>query len=131
MDRVRRRARGHGLALVALACLLATLPVRGEYGDVILNQRAEAAGERPVIFPHWFHRIRFRCKVCHQELGFEMRAGANDITMDDISAGKFCGVCHNGEIAWSAEFCDLCHTGKRGLGTRIVGGHQTGGPGRW
>lgn len=126
-----RRVRGPCTALVVLASLLVCLPAWAEYGDVVLNQRAEAAGERPVIFPHWFHRIRFKCKVCHQELGFEMRAGANNITMDDISAGRFCGVCHNGEIAWSAEFCDLCHSGRYGLETRIIGGHQTGGPGRW
>ncbi len=105
--------------------------VQAEYADVIINKRAEAEGMRPVIFPHWFHRMRFRCKVCHSELGFEMRAGANDITMADIIDGKFCGMCHNGEIAWSVENCDICHSGKFGLKSRIVGGHQTGGPGRW
>jgi len=102
-----------------------------EYADVILNNRAETGGVRPVIFPHWFHRIRFRCKVCHHELGFEMRAGANEVTMDDISDGKFCGMCHNGEVAWSAENCDLCHSGQPGLKSHIEGGSETGGPGRW
>ena len=113
--------------------LAAGLCVTGsaEYGDVVLNKRAEREGVRPVIFPHWFHRIRFRCKVCHSELGFEMRAGANDVTMNDIVEGKFCGACHNGEIAWSTEHCDLCHSGLPGLNSGIRGGHQTGGPGRW
>ena len=115
------------LSVLALAAIGAS----AEYGDVILNRYAEQAGMRPVIFPHWFHRIRFRCKVCHQELGFEMRAGANDVTMDDIIAGRYCGMCHNGEVAWSVENCDLCHTGRPGLTSRIIGGHQTGGPGRW
>jgi len=86
---------------------------------------------RPVIFPHWFHRIRFRCKVCHHELGFEMRAGANRVTMGDIYDGKFCGMCHNGEVAWGLENCNLCHSGKPGLPSGIRGGHQTLGPGRW
>ena len=86
---------------------------------------------RPVVFPHWFHRIRFRCKVCHSELGFEMRAGANDVTMNEIVKGKFCGTCHNGEIAWSTENCGLCHSGLPGLKSRIYGGHETLGPGRW
>jgi len=117
--------------LPTLIGLSLALPVAAEYADVILNKRAEAEGMRPVIYPHWFHRIRFRCKVCHSELGFEMRAGANDITMADIIDGKFCGMCHNGEVAWSVENCDLCHSGRPGLKTRIVGGHQTGGPGRW
>lgn len=102
-----------------------------EYGDVILNRYAEKSDMRPVVFPHWFHRIRFRCKVCHHELGFEMRAGANDVTMDDIIAGRYCGMCHNGDVAWSVENCDLCHSGRPGLKSRIIGGHQTGGPGRW
>lgn len=102
-----------------------------EYGDVILNKRSESEGVRPVIFPHWFHRIRFRCKVCHGELGFEMRAGANLVTMGDIIDGKFCGACHNGEIAWPTENCDLCHSGKPGLESGIMGGHETMGPGVW
>ncbi|MCU7804893.1 MAG: cytochrome c3 family protein [Candidatus Thiodiazotropha sp. (ex Lucinoma borealis)] len=113
------------------AALLAVSPAMAEYGDVILNNYAEKEGMRPVVFPHWFHRIRFRCKVCHNELGFEMKVGSNDVTMTDIIEGKFCGMCHNGNIAWSVENCDLCHSGKPGLKPRIVGGHQTGGPGRW
>ncbi len=122
-----------GLLAIVLVAALAwpATPARGEYADVILNKRADAEGVRPVIFPHWFHRIRFRCKVCHHELGFEMRAGANDVTMADIAEGKFCGMCHNGEIAWSAENCDLCHAGKPGIKPGIRGGHETLGPGRW
>lgn len=112
--------------------LLAIAPqATAEYGDVVLNRRAEKEGVRPVIFPHWFHRIRFRCKVCHAELGFKMRVGSNDFKMSDIVEGRFCGACHNGEIAWPPDQCDLCHSGKRGLPTGIVGGHETGGPGRW
>ena len=116
---------------LALGLLLTVLPAAAEYGDVVLNRYAEKEGMRPVVFPHWFHRIRFRCKVCHNELGFEMRAGANDVTMGDIIEGRFCGMCHNGEIAWTVENCDLCHSGRPGLKSGIFGGHQTGGPGRW
>ncbi len=97
------------LILCYMGVIFSSTPLRAEYADVVLNKRAEVEGVRPVIFPHWFHRIRFRCKVCHSELGFEMRAGANDITMEDIIDGKFCGMCHNGEIAWPVENCDLCH----------------------
>jgi len=111
--------------------LLISGMVIAEYGDVTLNKYSEKEGMRPVIFPHWFHRIRFRCKVCHYELGFEMRAGANDINMDAISDGQYCGLCHNGEIAWSAENCDLCHSGKPGLKSGIYGSHRTLGPGKW
>lgn len=116
-----------GAAIIALA----TAPAAAEYADVVLNKRSEKEGVRPVIFPHWFHRIRFQCRVCHYELGFKMRVGANDVTMNQISEGKFCGACHNNDIAWGADRCDLCHSGKPGLPTGIYGGHETGGPGRW
>ncbi|GBE07323.1 hypothetical protein BMS3Bbin11_01805 [bacterium BMS3Bbin11] len=120
------------LGLSTLVLLIFCMSVaKAEYGDVVLNKHAEEEGVRPVIFPHWFHRIRFRCKVCHNELGFKMRAGANNVTMDEITEGKFCGMCHNGEIAWTVENCDLCHSGKPGLKSGIVGGHKTLGPGKW
>jgi c(7)-type cytochrome triheme protein len=123
-------------ALVAVAAVAAgaaavPAPVRAEYGDVVINRRAERGGVRPVVFPHWFHRIRFRCKVCHSELGFRMRAGANDVLMADIIDGRFCGMCHNGRTAWGAEQCDICHSGKPGLPPGIQGGNETRGPGRW
>lgn len=117
--------------IVCLVALGAQNKASAEYADVVINHNAEREGMRPVIFPHWFHRIRFRCKVCHHELGFIMRVGANNITMSDIIEGKFCGMCHNGEIAWSVENCDRCHVGRPGLPSGIQGGHQTGGPGRW
>lgn len=102
-----------------------------EYADVVLNKYSDSEGVRPVIFPHWFHRIRFQCRVCHQELGFEMRVGANKVTMEGIIDGKFCGACHNGEIAWSVDNCDLCHSALPGTKSSIRGGHRTMGPGTW
>jgi len=100
-----------------------------EYADVIINNHAEEEGVAPVIYPHWFHRIRYQCSVCHVELGIKTKAGGNGITMDRITRGEFCGACHNGEIAWSVENCDLCHSGRAGLETGIKGGHETLGPG--
>ena len=127
---MRTRRAAHAL-LLALAALAPAGAPRAEYGDVVINRRSDLEGVRPVVFPHWFHRIRFRCKVCHQELGFKMRAGANDVTMADIIDGRFCGMCHDNRIAWGPERCDLCHSGKPGLPAGIVGGAQTSGPGRW
>ena len=69
-----------------------------EYGDVVINEFSDEAGMRPVVFPHWFHRIRFRCKVCHGDLG---------------------GACHNGNVAWSIENCDLCHSGVPNTPTQV------------
>ena len=118
-------------ALLMVAALAAASTALAEYGDVVINRRSSENGVRPVVFPHWFHRIRFRCKVCHHELGFRMRAGSNDVRMTDLIDGKFCGMCHNNEIAWGVERCDLCHSGLPGLKSGIYGGHQTLGPGRW
>jgi c(7)-type cytochrome triheme protein len=90
-----------------------------EYGDVVLNNYSDAAGMRPAVFPHWFHRIRFRCKVCHSDLGFKFKAGGNQINMLKIFDGEFCGACHNGQIAWGVENCILCHSGVPGSRTRV------------
>lgn len=102
-----------------------------EYADVVLNKNSDKEGVRPVIFSHWFHRIRYQCRVCHQELGFEMRAGSNNVTMEGIIDGKFCGACHNGETAWSVDNCDLCHSALPETKSGIRGGHRTLGPGYW
>lgn len=69
-----------------------------------------AAGLPPARFPHWVHRSRYLCKSCHMEL-FVPKAGANLITMKEISSGKACGACHDGKTAFAAGFgaCDRCH----------------------
>ena len=90
-----------------------------EYGDVVINNYSDKAGMRPVVFPHWFHRIRFRCNVCHADIGFRFKAGGNDINMLKIFDGQFCGACHDGNTAWGVENCVLCHTGKPGLNTQV------------
>ena len=115
--------------ICALAMTLISPAVHGEYGDVTINNKAEKEGMRPVIFPHWIHRIRFTCNVCHNKEGFVMRAGFNNITMAEIDKGRFCGMCHNGEIAWAPDRCDMCHSGKPGLATGVQRGEQTRGPG--
>ena len=116
--------------LLALGLLLA-LPAAAEYGDVLIDRQSTKEGMRAVVFPHWFHRIRFRCKVCHSELGFKMRAGANLVQMNDIINGKFCGMCHNGQVAWAPDRCDLCHSAKKGVKPGIYGSSETTGPSRW
>ena len=109
-----------GLALaLALGLLAVPVPAQAEYGDVLINNHSDAAGVRPVVFPHWFHRVRFRCKVCHADLGFQFKAGGNQVNMLKIIDGQFCGACHNGELAWSVENCNLCHSAKPGTATQV------------
>jgi c(7)-type cytochrome triheme protein len=115
-----RRRPAIAAALAALVLLVVGItPAQAEYGDVVINNYSDAAGMRPVVFPHWFHRVRFRCKVCHADLGFQFKAGGNQINMLKIIDGQFCGACHNGEIAWSAENCNLCHSAKPGTVTQV------------
>jgi c(7)-type cytochrome triheme protein len=118
-------------ALVLALGLLVAVPAAAEYGDVVLDRNSTKEGMRAVVFPHWFHRIRYRCKVCHSELGFKMRAGANLVQMNDIINGKFCGMCHNGQVAWAPDRCDLCHSAKKGVKPGIYGSSETTGPSRW
>jgi c(7)-type cytochrome triheme protein len=102
------------MAMALLAVLFAGVyleAAQAEYGDVVINEFSDEAGMRPVVFPHWFHRIRFRCKVCHGDLGFKFEAGGNEINMLKIIDGEYCGACHDGDVAWSIENCDLCHSG--------------------
>ncbi len=112
------------LVLLSAACLSLLLmttqrDAQAEYGDVVMNKYSDDAGIRPVVFPHWFHRVRFRCKVCHADLGFKFEAGGNDVNMLKIIDGEYCGACHNGEIAWSVENCDFCHSGIPGTPTQV------------
>jgi c(7)-type cytochrome triheme protein len=105
----------------AVAIAINSLPDRAEaeYGDVVINEFSDDAGMRPVVFPHWFHRVRFRCKVCHGDLGFAFKAGANEINMVKIIDGQYCGACHDGDVAWSIENCELCHSGQPNTPTQV------------
>ena len=100
------------LFLGTIAIFLSTKLTTAEYGDIILNSKHTSmrkAGVKDVMFPHWFHRIRFKCKVCHEDI-FVIKAGANDINMRKIMNGEKCGRCHNGIVAWEPLYCDRCHS---------------------
>jgi len=81
------------------------------YGNVVLD-RSTKGGEimKPVVFPHWVHRAKYTCKVCHTDIGFAFKAGTAEIKMADIQDGKYCGTCHNGKIAFEPIECDRCHS---------------------
>jgi c(7)-type cytochrome triheme protein len=128
MGMIKRAVFGAGLLKIGLMVLM-TLALawvdmrsaRAEYGDIVINNYADAAGMRPVVFPHWFHRVRFSCKVCHGDLGFKFKAGGNEINMLKIIDGQYCGACHNGNIAWSIENCNICHSGNPNTPTQVHG----------
>ncbi len=94
-----------GLVLAAFAG-----PGMAVEGDIIFQRKSADKSTPPAQFPHWAHRIRFKCYVCHDAI-FQMKAGANPVSMDAIFDGKFCGACHDGKTAFAVGFetCQRCH----------------------
>lgn len=75
-------------------------------------RQMEAAGQAPVLFPHWLHRVWFQCKVCHEE-NFVMQRGANDVSHTRAQ----CEACHGskGPAFGVKGNCERCHNaGKEG-----------------
>jgi len=104
---------GAALFVMAALTLAGGAAVYGAMGDLVFERKAGVEGSSvfpPSIFPHWVHRSRYRCYVCHPAR-FKMQQGANAITMDAIKKGEFCGACHNGKAAFAADFqnCTRCH----------------------
>lgn len=67
-----------------------------------------AIGAMPnVIFPHFPHTFWLNCGNCHPAI-FQMKKGANPISMVKIVNGEFCGRCH-GRVAFPLANCTRCH----------------------
>ncbi len=101
------------LLLIGMVLSLAAGVALAVEGDVAFKRKGGEGGIPPASFPHWIHRIRYKCYACHDAI-FKMKQGENDVTMDAIGEGKFCGACHNGKVAWAASFetCNRCHVSK-------------------
>jgi len=108
---------GWAIDMADLGKVLKTMPANGpfwKYGNVVMKRRSKKAGMAPVVFPHWVHRARYTCRVCHMELEFSMRSGGTGITRKQYLAGNFCGACHDGKTAFSVRDgdspqCVRCH----------------------
>ncbi|MBC8414546.1 MAG: hypothetical protein ISR96_11420 [Nitrospira sp.] len=89
-----------------------------EYGNILINRTSSASKIKAVTFSHWLHRTRHTCRVCHTELKFELALNKTVITEKDNMEGRFCGACHNDNIAFghSEENCDKCHNGNISYG---------------
>ena len=98
------------LALIAALLVLPALAAN-DYGDVKLERKAQGMDDvPPAYFPHWVHRMQYKCGACHDAL-FKMQSGSAQITMDAIKSGESCGKCHNGKTAFESNFdtCLRCH----------------------
>lgn len=110
----RRSSRLYTLAAVVAVvfCCGPLTAAFAAFGDIVFEKQEtqQAEGIPSAVFPHWFHRIRYRCFVCHPDI-FPMEQTNEGQNMQEINAGKSCGTCHNGEIAWAPSFetCARCH----------------------
>jgi c(7)-type cytochrome triheme protein len=68
-----------------------------------------------VIFSRQFHTaVADKCTVCHVKL-FRMLRPTRQVTHADMEAGKSCGACHNGQMAFGPTdpaSCTRCHVGE-------------------
>jgi c(7)-type cytochrome triheme protein len=83
---------------------------------IVFNRPVKA-----VVFNHKGHvEMGLNCASCHDK-AFEMRKGASEenlskFNMESLYAGKYCGVCHNGNIAFASNTrCTSCHIGAKGV----------------
>lgn len=89
-----------------------------QYGNILIDRTSTANNVKPVIFSHWIHRQYYTCRVCHSELDFNFKVNTTEITEGASRAGKFCGACHNGRIAFRhVGNCEKCHTGDLASGS--------------
>jgi c(7)-type cytochrome triheme protein len=79
----------------------------GALGDIVYSRRGGSEALAPAYFPHWVHRIAYKCYACHDAL-FPMRRGPNP-TMSVMTKGESCGACHNAKIAFGVDACHRCH----------------------
>jgi c(7)-type cytochrome triheme protein len=65
-----------------------------------------------VVFSGTIHAEKgLKCTDCHTKI-FPMKKTTEALKMSDLNAGKYCGVCHNGEKAFATSKpadCSKCH----------------------
>jgi c(7)-type cytochrome triheme protein len=68
-----------------------------------------------IPFDHSLHtkELGLACNECHMKL-FDMKTGStgekDDFTMEAMYDGKYCGACHNGNLAFGMKGdCTKCH----------------------
>ena len=72
--------------------------------DIVMRDTASMPW---VLFPHRRHTEWLSCSNCHPR-PFAPRVGANDVKMDDIFRGRWCGQCHD-RVAFPTLTCERCH----------------------
>ncbi|OKY74694.1 MAG: hypothetical protein BM485_12710 [Desulfobulbaceae bacterium DB1] len=60
-----------------------------------------------IVFSHKKHVVWSGCGMCHPDT-FALESGKTEMSMKEITQGKFCGRCH-GTIAFALNDCSHCH----------------------
>jgi c(7)-type cytochrome triheme protein len=93
---------GASVALAQTFGVKKRTPKPDEYGTVVMSNFAARVDSDPVVFPHWLHRAKYTCRLCHVDLGFAMTARETMVSEEDNRNGLYCGACHNGKKAFPA-----------------------------
>ncbi|HFQ89179.1 MAG TPA: hypothetical protein ENK27_03795 [Desulfobulbus sp.] len=112
------------LGAAALAGLL--FSVGGQAGSLQPGPETDNGYQEPLVFSHGPAGVMFshkahvegaglECDDCHPKI-FKMENGSTeakgDVNMASLDKGKYCGACHNGDVAFSTknpEYCVTCH----------------------
>ncbi len=74
--------------------------------EKVLSYRS--GGIDPARFSHKTHTAMFECNNCHAII-FKYQKDGSGMKMDDIYTGKYCGSCHNDQVAFGPMACNKCH----------------------
>ncbi len=101
------------IALVSLVIVAFVGTLASQSLAVAPGKKVEYAdgSEGKVTFDGKVHADKgLKCSDCHPKI-WPMKKGP-EMKMADINAGKYCGVCHNGEKAFKSNDqanCKKCH----------------------
>ena len=97
------------LCLVDPGSSMAELQKSYEYGNVVMDKETQKASMMPVVFPHWLHRAKHSCRLCHVDIEFAQERNETGVIEEDNKAGRYCGTCHNGKESFNVSECARCH----------------------
>lgn len=86
--------------------------------NVVIQAKGDFVND--VLFRHKTHTYWLSCEICHTGI-FIMAKGKNNMTMQGITQGKWCGRCH-GKVSFPLTDCTRCHSQPKKEKTAAAGG---------
>ncbi|MBI4685658.1 MAG: hypothetical protein HY755_10720 [Nitrospirae bacterium] len=108
----------YGLSFSQGGLQLPVLSSPEEYGDIFIDRVSTKNKVTPVVFSHWIHRVKYTCRVCHDELEIAMKSSETEILCGkgEAKGERHCVKCHNGKESFAfapkdaeGENCKRCH----------------------